>query len=469
MINPLLQLAQSKQTYQTILYHLLAFPLGLLYFIMLLLGLCLGMLDLVIIGLPLTVLFFWLWWKFGSWERSLSIHWLKADIAPMAAPLPADRHWVQRILLHLRRSVTWKSLGYLSLKFPFGLLSFVLTLVIIILIFVLIIVLSVLALLITPFGILFTLAFTKKKLTRKFFFAICTGGGIPFALLYVIVGLGTLWSYFARASLGMSDQAMRLAQAVEIAEKEHARAELADKLRRDLIVNVSHELRTPIASIRGHIDALLLEFDASAETLPSMETVRTYLEIVQRESVSLGTLVNDLLSVARAETHELRVDLTEVQAGNVVEEVYQALMPLAKRERQVSVIRDIAPHLPAVQVDRQRLLQILLNLVRNAITYTPDGGIVSISLQPANQRYIVLSIADTGVGMAPEELEHIFERFYRTDTSRARHSGGFGLGLAIVHDFVLAMGGSISVDSVVGEGSCFRVLLPIYHEVSTHV
>jgi two-component system, OmpR family, phosphate regulon sensor histidine kinase PhoR len=114
-----------------------------------------------------------------------------------------------------------------------------------------------------------------------------------------------------------------------------------------------------------------------------------------------------------------------------------------------------------VLADRQRLAQVLLNLVRNAITYTPAGGIVSISLERANDAQIALTVADTGIGIPPEDLERVFERFYRTDASRARSTGGFGLGLAIVRDLVTAMGGSISAESVVGEGTRFRLLLQV--------
>ncbi|HEX6778591.1 MAG TPA: ATP-binding protein, partial [Ktedonobacterales bacterium] len=121
----------------------------------------------------------------------------------------------------------------------------------------------------------------------------------------------------------------------------------------------------------------------------------------------------------------------------------------------------IPPNLPPVLADRQRLMQVLLNLVRNAITYTPAGGIVSLMLEQADAGHIAITVADTGIGIPPEDLERVFDRFYRTDASRARATGGFGLGLSIVRDLVNAMGGSIGVTSAVGEGSQFRVLLRV--------
>jgi two-component system sensor histidine kinase BaeS len=122
---------------------------------------------------------------------------------------------------------------------------------------------------------------------------------------------------------------------------------------------------------------------------------------------------------------------------------------------------EVEPGLPLLLADRQRLSQVLLNLVRNAITYTPTGGIVSLAACRAAGDYLVLSVADTGSGIAPADLQRIFERFYRADESRARSSGGFGLGLAIARDLVEAMGGTITAESTVGEGSCFNVVLPI--------
>ncbi len=139
-------------------------------------------------------------------------------------------------------------------------------------------------------------------------------------------------------------------------------------------------------------------------------------------------------------------------------------MPLARRERQITLVRDVTPDLPRVLADRQRLCQVLLNLARNAITYTPTGArIVSITLSraPTNPDFLLLTVADTGIGIAPEDLDRIFERFYRTDASRARTSGGFGLGLAIVRDLVTAMGGSVRAESTPGEGSRFHVMLRI--------
>jgi signal transduction histidine kinase len=276
---------------------------------------------------------------------------------------------------------------------------------------------------------------------------------------------------FARLMLGQSDMAARLSATQAVAERatvkaqqSEQKAEQSEQKRRELIVNVSHELRTPIASIRGHVDSLLINIDRPGEAdagAPPPADLRKYLGIISRETDRLGTLVDELLSLARAESGELKIDLAPVVPEEVIEEVYASIAPLAKRERQIIVVRDIAPHLPAVVADRQRLTQVLLNLVRNAIAYTPTGGIVSIGLHPDGADAVALTVADTGIGIPKEDLEQIFDRFYRTDASRARTSGGFGLGLAIVRDLVAAMGGTVKVESTVGEGSTFTVTLRV--------
>jgi signal transduction histidine kinase len=149
--------------------------------------------------------------------------------------------------------------------------------------------------------------------------------------------------------------------------------------------------------------------------------VRAYLGITQREAERRGLLVDDLLMLARANADELRLDIRPIAVEQVVEEVFQALEPLAEHERQVTLVRQVADHLPLAYADRDRLAQVLLNLARNAITCTPAGGLVSIDLALDEESGMLsLSGTDTDIGIAAEEdLQHIFERFYRIDASRA--------------------------------------------------
>jgi signal transduction histidine kinase len=187
-----------------------------------------------------------------------------------------------------------------------------------------------------------------------------------------------------------------------------------------------------------------------------------YLDVVARETERLSALVDDLLAVARAEAGELKLTVSPVSVVQVVRHVREALGPMARTQRRVTLLERLPDGgVPLVLADPDRLTQVMMNLVRNAVTYTPEGGLVSIEAAAAGPGHVALAVADTGIGIAPEDLGRVFERFYRTDASRARSTGGFGLGLSIAHDLVEAMGGTIAVESEVGAGSRFTVRLPI--------
>jgi two-component system phosphate regulon sensor histidine kinase PhoR len=256
-------------------------------------------------------------------------------------------------------------------------------------------------------------------------------------------------------SENMTEQ--QLVEARARAARGEARAESADQRRRELIVNVSHELRTPIANIRGHVESLRPPLDDRLSEADKQQ----YLAIVAREAERLSALVDDLLALARADADELHIEVRPIPVGLIVEEVYQSLAPLAQRDRQVTLVRTIAPDLPYALADSDRLAQVLLNLARNAITATPVGGLVFLDLERADPEHLALTVSDTGHGIPEEDLERVFERFYRVDTARPRATGGFGLGLSIVRDLVQAMGGTVNASSTAGSGSCFRVLLRI--------
>src|SRR5260221_3703300 len=355
--------------------------------------------------------------------------------------------------------MTWKSLTYLLVKFPLGILSLIVSICILTLTFGISLVLFTLALIIAPFfylGLLLTRSPNALAGLGRLLQLGLKGFGLCTISLHVLNGFAYVSGEFARLMLGMSDAAIRLVQARELAEQERKKAERAEQSRRELIVNVSHELRTPIASIRGHVESLLMAVEEEGTDLLFSAKLQDYLYIVQREAERLGALVGDLLSLARTEAGELHLDMEPVVAADVVEEIYETMAPLARREREVTLVHTMDATLPPILADRQRLAQVLLNLVRNAISYTPDGGIVSITMERADAAHLALMVGDTGMGIPPEDLERIFERFYRTDASRTRATGGFGLGLTIVRDLVNAMGGSVTVTSKVGEASRFR-------------
>ena len=189
-----------------------------------------------------------------------------------------------------------------------------------------------------------------------------------------------------------------------------------------------------------------------------MQAECQFVLLVTGLSVGVGALVDDLLALARADANELRLDVAPTDALGAVAEVYDAL---ARREREITLVREAPDALPPVLADRARLVQVLLNLVCNAITYTSAGGIVSLMLTQPDPAHVAITVADTGIGIPPEDLARIFDRFYRTDSSRARATGGFGLGLSIVRDLVQAMGGTVTVASTVGDGSRFTIMLRV--------
>jgi signal transduction histidine kinase len=247
----------------------------------------------------------------------------------------------------------------------------------------------------------------------------------------------------------------------ELATEKRA-VEEAFQTKRELVANVSHELRTPLASIRAHTESLLLRASANADS-------QSYLEVIHRQSEQLSRLIDDLFLLSTSEAGALSLVVRPVALDEIVEEVVHSIQSVARCERQVRVLSETEVDLPHVLADRQRVGQVLANLVRNAVRHTPEGGLVAVRTCRRDDRYALITVDDTGQGIPPEELEHVFERFYRIDRSRERSSGGAGLGLAIVRELVTMMGGEVSAESVVGEGSRFSFTLPFDRELAVDV
>jgi two-component system phosphate regulon sensor histidine kinase PhoR len=458
-------LARDSRTYLRLLYLFLAFPLGTLYFIVISTGVSVGFSTaIVIIGFPILVLTMLCWLTFARVEREMAIHLLGANVRPMTVPDSVQRSAWQRLLKTLADPVTWKSLVYVLLEFPFGIVSFTLavTLLSVSLSLVLYPVLyAVLNALYPQFpaqieGTMWPNVAINghfdPNVAVAFLLVSAVGVGLGLVSLASLNGIGWLWARFAEMMLGVDESRLQVVSAQAEAKVQQERAEKADKSRRELIVNASHELRTPVASISAHVESLLKpgrEMD---------EETRKYLGVVAAETDRLGSLVDDVLVLARADADELRLSVRPVDVAAVIDQVCETLAPLARRERNLSLVHSSAEGLPRAMADRDRLAQVLTNLVRNAVNNTPEGGIISVEGARAGDR-VVITVSDTGNGMEPADLKRIFDRFYRTDQSRARDTGGTGLGLAIVQDLVTAMGGSIEADSVAGRGSVFRVLL----------
>jgi signal transduction histidine kinase len=226
--------------------------------------------------------------------------------------------------------------------------------------------------------------------------------------------------------------------------------ERTEALRLELIGNVAHELRTPLASIKGYMEGLI------DGVLPA-EAVT--FQQVYREADRLQRLVHDLQELSRVEAGTFELTLKPTSAAHLIETVADRLGRQFD-DKKVTLETHIAPDLPLIQADEDRIGQVLLNLVGNALQYTPSGGRVSLSAQCEGEG-VRFSVQDTGIGISPEHLSHVFERFYRVDKSRSRAGGGSGIGLTIARHLVEAHGGQIEASSDgPGQGSTFSFTLP---------
>lgn len=225
-----------------------------------------------------------------------------------------------------------------------------------------------------------------------------------------------------------------------------------EKMRKDFVANVSHELKTPLTSIRGFSETLL----DGAKEVPELRD--QFLDIIQKEATRMQMLVEDLLELSRLEQENFHLEFTPVQLNQLVEEVCLVLSQKAEQK---------AIHLEAhhdgdvvLQADLNRIKQVILNLVANAINYSPEGSQVEITVEK-RETTARLIVKDDGIGIAPKEVSRIFERFYRVDKARSRNSGGTGLGLAIVKHIVDLHHATIHVDSDEGVGTTFTIEFPL--------
>ncbi|MGO8970502.1 MAG: ATP-binding protein [Myxococcaceae bacterium] len=223
-----------------------------------------------------------------------------------------------------------------------------------------------------------------------------------------------------------------------------------ERVRQDFVANVSHELRTPIAAILGYAETL--QSGALTDTTHGPQMV----DIIHRQSERLSELVSDLLELSRLDAGERPLSVAAVAVGEVVARAAEAVEPRASA-KHIAINHSVAPGL-AARADAKALEQVLLNLLDNAVKYTPEGGSVElIGRQDASR--VELRVRDTGLGIESKHLPRLFERFYRVDRGRSREMGGTGLGLSIVRHLVSAMGGEVSVQSQLGLGSTFTVTL----------
>jgi two-component system phosphate regulon sensor histidine kinase PhoR len=237
-----------------------------------------------------------------------------------------------------------------------------------------------------------------------------------------------------------------------------------EDIRKDFVANVSHEIKTPITAIRGFAETLL------EGALDDKENAYKFLETIKNHSERLNSLVSDLLTLSRIELGDIKIEKETVDLNNVVDTVFETLKEKAQ-SKGLYLKKEISPMAPEVRADRNRLIQILLNLVDNGIKFTEKGGVtikvqsvrenpelLTLNSQPRN--FTEISVEDTGIGIPKKHLSRLGERFYRVDKARSREMGGTGLGLAIVKHIVKAHDWEMQIESIPGKGTTVKIIVP---------
>ena len=227
-----------------------------------------------------------------------------------------------------------------------------------------------------------------------------------------------------------------------------------EELRREFVANVSHELRTPLTNIRSYAETLA----DNAGDLPP-ETEKNFLGVILNESDRMTHIVQDLLTLSRFDSGRSEFKLARFSFEGAIRDMYHAVLMEAQRHGH-TVALELEPNLPGIVGDRERILQVMMNVVSNAIKYTPDGVAIGISAGRAGEK-VWMEVSDNGIGIPPEDRSRIFERFYRVDKARSRESGGTGLGLSIAKEIVDRHQGSIALVDRPGPGLTLRIELPV--------
>ncbi|MCK6624145.1 MAG: ATP-binding protein [Anaerolineae bacterium] len=262
--------------------------------------------------------------------------------------------------------------------------------------------------------------------------------------------------FSARVHLTEVDELSDVAEAFNLMgdelQKSFARQRELEQARRDLIAAVSHDLRTPLTSIRAMIEAL------ADGVVAEPQTVQRYYGVMHSQIQNLSGLINDLFELSQLETGQAQLAVEAVNMNDLLSDVLESMQAQAGA-KGISLKGIFSEDLPIIKGELNKLQRVIYNLVQNAIRHTPSGGSISLSTQVAPEG-VRVEVADTGEGIAPEDLPHIFDQFFRGEKSRSRETGGAGLGLAIAKRIVEAHHGRIWVESQVGQGTRFRFVLP---------
>ncbi|HYH54320.1 MAG TPA: HAMP domain-containing sensor histidine kinase [Solirubrobacterales bacterium] len=236
-------------------------------------------------------------------------------------------------------------------------------------------------------------------------------------------------------------------------EQEESRREQLDRLKDEFVLTASHELRSPLTSVQGFAELLMLDRDSL--TPRQQETV----EIILDNCRHLVRLLNDLLDLTRSDAGRLQVRPQPTEVAPLIEDVVRTMRAQTETDNQ-TITEDIPPNLPLINVEPDRIRQILVNLLTNAHEYSPEGASIWVAARAVGAE-VEINVSDNGPGIPADQLERIFERFTRGEAGLTQRVGGTGLGLAISKSLVELHGGSIVAESTVGQGSTFRVRLPI--------
>jgi len=223
-----------------------------------------------------------------------------------------------------------------------------------------------------------------------------------------------------------------------------------ENIRRDFVANVSHELKTPITAIKGYAETLL---DGAID---DRENAKKFVDIIKNQAERLSALVDDLLTISKIEFGEIKIEKDKIELNQIVESVFQIFKE--KAEKKNLSLKNEINHEIFIYADKHRLMQIMINLIDNAIKFT-ERGCIKVKFTKENAKSII-SVEDTGIGIPKEHLHRIGERFYRVDRARSRQLGGTGLGLAIVKHLVLAHGWQLKIESEVGAGTKVNIIIP---------
>jgi signal transduction histidine kinase len=241
-------------------------------------------------------------------------------------------------------------------------------------------------------------------------------------------------------------------------EDSYAKLKELDRLKSNFLATMSHELRTPLTSVIGYSEMMLEGLGG-----PLTAEQREYLGIIMEKGENLLQLITSILDISKIEAGRVRLMLSEVDAAQLMRDAVATVLPLARKKGLKVTVEPGA--LPRLMADRDKIRQCLVNLCSNAVKFTPAGGTITISGEAMPDERIAIRVADTGIGIAEEHVEKVFDVFYQVDGSSTREYGGAGLGLAIVKSFVEAHGGTVSVRSTVGTGTVFTLTLPLRSSV----